>query len=157
MMDAKAEAALAQLGVSVEEATELVKDSRAHKKEKKICICGHPMNRHKDYGIGQMVCEPTRMSCPCKMVVPVLDVADTRMFLYQTTGIGKNHALSKGMMKTAISGKTFTWIEEPACQKCGEVTDVIVPVSISEETGRALREPGSMNALLCQSCAEDLL
>ncbi len=95
--------------------------------DKRICICGHSMSRHKinDYS-GKMECRPARFKCPCNRKHPVIEVPNTKYFLSRTAGSGEKHALTRGIyLSQKALGEEFDnnakWLvdmccENPACK-----------------------------------------
>lgn len=145
--------ALAAIGISPEEAIEADNESKKRgPRDQRICICGHGMSKHKEYG-GRIVCKPSTIYCLCKQNRPVLEVEDTRMFLRKTQGGGALHALSRGMSALIIAGKNAKWIVELRCDKCGSVDSIVTPVPVSE-TGQVRTDDTGYYGLLCQSCRE---
>jgi hypothetical protein len=100
--------------------------------DRRICICGHAMDRHKN---GQNVpilrsidpsgyfqCKPNVMECNCKNCIPIISVSDTRWFLKKTEGSGELHALTRGILALSkIEGHYIEWLIEPQCRLCGVV------------------------------------
>ncbi|MGA1717683.1 MAG: hypothetical protein ACO38Q_02630 [Aquiluna sp.] len=149
--------ALESLGINVEEAIET--DRRLMKKgprDNRICVCGHAVARHKtDEFSGITECKPSRMYCPCDSPRAVLEAEDTRMFLRQTNGPKSEHALVRGMVALVVAEKEAKWLDDPLlcdkCQKRGNIS----PVALTKNNKIAY-EPSSKNALLCDSCIEEL-
>ncbi len=96
--------------------------------DKRICICGHSMSRHKISPItGRMECVPARFTCPCKRKHPVIEVPNTKYFLSRTTGHGEKHALTRGIyLSQKALGEEFDknakWLIELKCENpaCGK-------------------------------------
>lgn len=146
--------ALEQLGMTIEDVNE-VDDSlrtRPAVRDGRICLCGHGVSRHSVNTIGQVLCTPSKMTCPCLKVRPVLDVEDTRPFLRRTQGSGQNHALIRGLARVIEQGKRAEWIETPACDMpdCGSTVGVI-PVPLTE-SGFPVSEPTGYNVFMCREC-----
>ena len=157
MTSIPAEEALRMLGVDALEFPE-------KRKTKDICICGHPESRHY-FDETVSLCKPTVMECPCARFKAVIRAEDTRLFQYKTQGPGTEHALTKGLIRSAQKKKTVEWVEDVyKCALCGVLEDIqIYPIAGSEETGyRVARDPkvennmGRKNALLCPACVETL-
>lgn len=152
--------ALALLGIVAEEAVET--DERLTRKpsrDKRICLCGHAVNKHST-DAGLVMCTPSRYNCPCKNIRPVVEVEDTRLFLRKTSGPGAEHALTRGLAASFSADKGVEWIETPKCDKCGvEATpagDVrILPVAVTEYKTVSYEATG-YDALLCETCLEDV-
>lgn len=161
--------ALAMLGLSVEEVEEAVAEAKARREnpERHICICGHPKARHyidKD-NPEIVVCKPARWGCECGKYHAVLQVQDTRDFLYGTDGPAKQHALSKGIVNALLKQHGVEWLEGTyACSFCETTKDLtIYPFAGSEKQGwRIARDKeedtnmGKRNAFVCDTCAEKM-
>lgn len=148
-----------EMGIDPDELAERVNELMSRNKNPRnpeICACGHPMARHKEIeGRGEWVCEPSRMYCPCDHARPVLRVEDTRFFLCRTQGPKFEHALAVGLSRLTTAGKDAEWIDDPrTCDKCGtRCTPFPVPLTRSNSIAY---EPSPRNALLCQTCYEEL-
>lgn len=98
--------------------------------DKRICICGHSISRHKrDEITGKMKCTPARFTCPCARKHPVIEVPNTKYFLSRTTGSGEKHALTRGiyLSQKAISeefNENAKWLVDLRCEapNCGKET-----------------------------------
>lgn len=147
---------LSAFGLSKEEVLvidETLKD-RPTTRDGRICICGHGAGRHKMIG-GYSVCNPSRMSCPCKALRAVLDVEDTRSFLRKTSGGGPLHALTRGIAAMPEEKyKTAKWLVEMKCDRCGEVSN-LAPVPVTQN-GIATDYPTGYDALLCETCRTEV-
>lgn len=131
---------------------ELVASGRRSGRDKRICVCGHPLGRHTQVS-GMVFCKPTRMECPCKAVRAVLQVEDTRTFLRKTEGSGALHALGRGLKAAQDAGKNVEWLIEPKCDRCGEVGP-ISPVAVTQR-GIIVNSATGYDALLCRKCREE--
>ena len=127
----------------------LLRDGPSTQRDKRVCLCGHPISRHTSIA-GLVMCKPTRMDCPCKKVRAVLTVQDTRVFLRKTEGSGVLHALGRGMKASVEANKTFEWISPPSCDRCEKVGHV-TPCAVTQR-GVIVQMPTGFDALLCQSC-----
>ena len=82
---------------SEEEALNALKASRNRKSyDRTICSCGHPSAHHstlQDY----TSCSFMNKYCPCRKLLPVIEVEDLRFFQKTTNGEGSNHALALGI------------------------------------------------------------
>jgi hypothetical protein len=149
--------ALEQLGMDLAEVLEIDDSLRTRPavRDGRICICGHGVSRHAADGRGNVLCTPSKMTCPCMKVRPVLDSDDTRPFLRRTQGAGPEHALIRGLARVLASGKKAEWLEVPTCQMpgCGSTTDVL-PVPVSER-GHPLNEASGFNVFMCKTCLYD--
>lgn len=156
MNDGNASDALKALGIDPDEAQKMdsaLKD-RSSMKDKRVCICGHGVTKHTDVA-GAVMCKPSRMECPCKKVRAVLDVEDTRVFLRRTVGGGAMHALSRGLSALVMAGKSAKWIVELKCDRCQAIDQIVTPVPVTQ-SGHATTYATGYDALLCQSCREEV-
>lgn len=119
-------------------------------RDRHVCACGHGMARHTVVN-GIVMCKPARMECPCKRTRPVLLVQDTRMFIRKTEGGGAAHALSRGIRESITKGKAVEWLIDRVCDRCGEDTDSLVPVPVTQG-GTAVSRATGYDALLCPEC-----
>lgn len=129
-----------------------------YKKDPRICVCGHPVTRHKWRDVvSAYVCKPNAMQCPCAGPNAVLEADDTRFFVKKTTGVGPHHALSQGVLALLKAGKEFQWTVEKKCSKCERETESLTPVTLSAQMV-VLRngDAGPLNALLCGDCFVEL-
>lgn len=148
---------LKAMGIDPDEAVK--KDnvlSRRSKKDRRVCVCGHAMNRHYEIMSGRWACKPSRMDCRCETARAVLEVEDTRVFLRKTNGPGIEHALSRGLAALHFAGKTAEWIDGPTCDACQKSGKQVIPAPISGAKRVAYQETKD-NALLCTDCLEKLL
>ena len=152
--------ALAMTGIELEELQDvgaaLLKEPP---KNSRVCICGHSMNKHAVIN-GYVSCKPSRMSCPCKAVRPVLTSTNVRPFMRKSLGSGSAHALMQGFRKAIELDAEISWIEPPTCDyekngsKCGS-TDQVVPCLVTQN-GFYTTEPTGYDVFLCVSCRENL-
>lgn len=152
--------ALALTGIELEElqnvGAALLKEAP---KDSRVCICGHSMNKHSVIN-GYVSCKPSRMSCPCKAVRPVLTSTNVRPFMRKSSGSGSSHALMQGFRKAIELDADISWIEPPTCDyqkngtKCGS-TDQVVPCLITQN-GFYTTEATGYDVFLCVSCKESL-
>lgn len=121
-------------------------------RDKRICICGHPINRHKTNIRGRLECKPNSMYCKCKTERPIIEVSDTRVYIQKTLGHATGHALLRGMQRAYEKEHTIKWLTEPQCDLCG-LHAPTVPMIVTEDgklaghdidTGRYL--------LMCRNC-----
>ena len=121
---------------------------------RQVCICGHALARHSTSEITSY-CSVGRAWCSCAEVLPVLETDDLRTFVYSTEGIGKKHALAKGLYALRKNGRSARWIIERFCFRCGANDSVFIPAALTREK-RVARGTGYSNALLCESCVVEL-
>ena len=150
---------LRQMGLDPEEESEKLSSTR-RKVERVICTCGHPKSRHQFLKNGTSSCQPGMMSCPCVIWNPVLKVEDTRPFMWKTTGIGPEHALTKGiiaMNQKKISGE---WLPDAyKCVKCETTVGVtIYPLQRSGDNLIVTEDYdfASVNLMLCETCKDNV-
>lgn len=152
--------ALAMTGIELEELQDvgaaLLKEAP---KDSRVCICGHSMNKHAVIN-GYVSCKPSRMSCPCKAVRPVLISTNVRPFMRKSLGSGSAHALMQGFRKAIELDAEISWIDPPTCDyqkngsKCGS-TEQVVPCLVTQN-GFYTTEPTGYDVFLCVSCKENL-
>lgn len=150
--------ALAAMGLDLD--TVLEKDNelrtRPQKRDGRICLCGHGVTKHLvDETNGIVLCKPSKMTCPCKKLRPVIDADDARPFLRRTQGAGPMHALSRGLAALAQNGKDAQWIIELVCDRCGEFNESLIPTPVTKQ-GVAVVEATGYDALLCPTCREEV-
>ena len=152
--------ALAMTGIELEELQDvgaaLLKEPP---KDSRVCICGHSMNKHAVIN-GYVSCKPSRMSCPCKALRPVLTSTNVRPFMRKSLGSGSAHALMQGFRKAIELDAEISWIEPPTCDyqkngsKCGS-TEQVVPCLVTQN-GFYTTEATGYDVFLCVSCKENL-
>lgn len=120
------------------------------KVSREICICGHATSRHFEYSLGSFMCQVAKMYCPCKKILPVLEVDDTRAFIFTTDGRGNQHALFRGLKRLYQMGKSSRSLISNECWICRGVSP-IQPVPLSEQN-YVSESPQSRNAMLCEKC-----
>jgi hypothetical protein len=136
---------------SEEEVLEAIEKSEGSPRirDGRICICGHPHTRHSTYG-DVVACNPTRMTCDCKVIRLVAEVSDTRPFLRRTEGPGADHALQKSMKVAKDKNIEVKWLIDSICDKCQTKTRVdVVPISQNGKKG--------FNVFLCLECRSNSL
>jgi len=151
--------ALAAIGITqreIEETLEALQESRSVRDDydPRICLCGHAVKRHTSAN-GYVYCKPSKMSCPCKTVRPVLEVQDIRKFLRKTTGAGPLHALSLGIASHVLENKSVKWIVDLVCDRCGDTQSPVTPVPVTQRGHAAPRATG-YDALLCTKCRTEI-
>jgi len=137
------------LDLDVKEAIQESHQSNTER-NKQICVCGHPIARHKLDDRKNLHCQPNALYCPCKEKRAVLTAQDTRLFLRRTTGGALLHALTRGLASCAERGIEVEWIIPMVCDKCHTQTK-LVPVPVTEYDTVANEDTGK-NALFCNNC-----
>lgn len=122
--------------------------------ERQICICGHALLRHTKSEVAGY-CNFGKAWCDCNVPFPVLDPDDLRPFIYSTTGVGKKHALAKGLHTLRKNGKAARWLIERLCFRCGSESGLVFPTALTRDK-RIASGSGHTNALLCGECVEAL-
>lgn len=125
------------------------------KRNQDICACGHSIARHYEISQGQTLCQVAKMFCPCRHMVAVVNVDDTRVFMYDTHGRGSKHALFRGLKRLGQMKKTSRSLIPNECWACGEIK-AIEPVPITEmQTISDVAQ--ARNAMLCEECVWRML
>jgi len=117
---------------------------------RQICICGHSFSRHKKlevYGY----CNVAKAWCDCSEPILVLEPEDLRPFIYSTNGVGKKHALAKGLHTLRKNGKSARWLIQRLCFRCKVEGQIVFPTALTRDK-RIASGSGYSNALLCESC-----
>ena len=142
--------------------------------DRRICMCGHPINRHKIHMTPEnpkgvpwtegpvpstgMLCRINAMNCSCKEPIPVLKVTDARSFLRTTEGSGPAHALIRGI-RDIMPKATYEWLIDIKCQRCGVMgaEHKIQPVPLTKLQKRTLDgKSQGYDRFLCLNCREDV-
>jgi len=142
--------------------------------DRRICMCGHPINRHKIHMTPEnpkgvpwtegpvpstgMLCRINAMNCSCKEPIPVLKVTDARSFLRTTEGAGAAHALIRGI-RDIMPKATYEWLIDIKCQKCGVIgaEHKIQPVPLTKLQKKTLDgKSQGYDRFLCLNCREDV-
>lgn len=149
---------LEAMGMTAEELLDTLETTRenvprAHR-DPRICLCGHGVQRHTVVN-GIVYCKPTKMSCPCRKIRPVLEAQDSRLFVRKTLGAGPLHALALGIAAHVAARKSVRWIIDLACDRCGATG---VPIAPSPVTQRGTTAPDATgyDALLCTTCRAEV-
>jgi hypothetical protein len=121
---------------------------------RQICICGHSLSRHTK-SEPSSYCNVAKAWCDCAEPLPVLEPEDLRTFVFSTNGVGKKHALAKGLHALRKNGKSARWLIERLCFRCGVEGRTVYPTALTRDK-RIARGAGHTNALLCESCVNAL-
>lgn len=147
---------LEAMGLSLEEALEVAEEEKRKvrsRRDGEVCICGHSMRQHADNGRGEIQCRPAKMFCRCRHAQTAVVVADTRLFMYKTTGPSARHALVKGIASSLKKGKSVEWVVDLVCTVCNsEDGRKVVPHAASETKHLISDEDGAWNILICDEC-----
>ena len=142
--------------------------------DRRICLCGHPINRHKIHMTPEnpkgvpwtegpvpstgMLCRINAMNCSCKEPIPVLKVTDARSFLRTTEGAGATHALIRGI-RDIMPNATYEWLIDIKCQRCGVIgpEHQIQPVPLTKLQKRTTDgKSQGYDRFLCLTCREEV-
>ena len=122
--------------------------------DKAICICGHALTRHT-ISETSVYCTVAKAWCSCFEPIAVLVTEDLRPFIYSTTGVGKKHALAKGLYTLRKNEKSARWLIERFCFRCKAEDQTLFPTALTRDK-RIAKNSGYSNALLCEACVIDL-
>ena len=122
--------------------------------DRQVCICGHPLSRHTNFG-ASVSCSFARAFCGCRYPFSVLETQDLRPFAFNTSGMGKKHALSKGLYSLHQIGKSARWIIDLTCFRCHVFSSYVIPVALTPDL-RITDSTGEDNAFLCDNCIQVL-
>lgn len=119
-----ASSVLATMGISPEKVEEALNKTR----DKRICICGHPMSQHNDDDANRF-CNMSRVRCHCSIANrrEALVVEDASLFRYASDGPGVDHALVKGLAACIDRGKKVEMLWEGSCvnPECSETVNLM--------------------------------
>lgn len=146
------EASLEDLGIQVNEMNSYMDSLKTGigNPARQVCICGHPLTRHSKTEVSSY-CDVGKLWCACSEPLPALESEDLRTFAFSTSGLGKKHALAKGLHALRKNGKSARWIIERFCFRCGTEGCTVFPVPLTKDE-RIANGSGHRNALLCESC-----
>ena len=149
-------ASLEDLGIQVDEMNSYMNSLKTGigNPARQVCICGHALARHTKTEVTGY-CNVARAWCSCSEPLPVLEPADLRTFVFSTSGIGKKHALAKGLHALRANGKTARWVIERICFRCGAEDQRVFPAPLTRDK-RIANGSGNTNALLCEACVHVL-
>lgn len=136
--------------------------------DRRICACGHPMNRHKPNpyirdlpGVSEAYhCSPAKTPCSCKVPRPVLQVFNTKRFLMKPLKHGgpSGHPLTRGLAKVKKDHPEelaeIEWLIPIKCDKCEREDIVVTPIGFDIRQRQFLNEnqAGDRTYLLCDDC-----
>ena len=153
------QAELDKFGVKMEDVAEFQRkqdvEGDVHN-DRRICVCGHAMNKHTPNNLGAPQCKPNIHYCHCMVGFPVLGTTDRRKFLHVSKGNGSKHALTMGVRRIMETGGGFTWLKvNYKCYKCG-TDEGLLPVICTLDGYTASVEKGKIlnrgDLLLCENC-----
>ena len=147
--------ALSAMQLSTPYLDEVDKHPKQRPLSREVCICGHSVNNHKDFGDGQLICAPGKQFCPCQRLLPVIEVENTKYFLRRTRGYGEKHALTLGLHHLTKHGFWSRMLIEPICFKCKSTSVSIYPTPISRGNTVSYG-PSPLNVFLCIDCIYQL-
>lgn len=155
MEEIKPDDFFASIGIDEKELQEADKRQKKRGKvDRRVCICGHGVSKHRyDAIAGQWSCKPA-FNCPCKSPVAVMEVTNIKSFLRKTEGGGTLHALFGGLqgMKELDKEATFKQLIPWICHFCQSDKN-IKPEPLTKD-GRRTRDGLSMgyDAFVCDEC-----
>lgn len=152
-----ADEVLVAMGMTPETIAREMRGAELARRDGRICICGHPMARHKDEaGVGIIFCRPSRLSCKCQTPYAVIEVRNTRPFMFRTTGLGLEHALQAGIFRCREKGIEITWLVPQQCEREGcDSTLGVQAVPLSDRM-KPVAQESKINALMCVGCRAGL-
>lgn len=143
-----------------DEALEMYRSGRLKKvKDKKVCVCGHPMTYHGRAGDIE-ICTPAKGRCRCNKSREILKTNNLRKFMYTTEGVGVNHALGKAITSCRADDVAIEWLDAtgnkgvdgPRCDMC--LTEMLepIPVAIDIAFDRPAISSTGIDKLICMGC-----
>ena len=136
---------------SKNDALKALEASRSRKsRDRTICSCGHPSAHHGNLQ-DQTYCSFMGNFCPCRKLLPVIEVEDLRFFSKTTSGEGVDHALALGITSSNRSKKTIQWVIPPVCMRCKSETERVRPVPLTLNTERT-NKLGQITVIACHIC-----
>jgi hypothetical protein len=146
--------ALDRLGLDQSEIRIHRSDLKRKEYDRLVCVCGHAVNKHKEFRSGTWQCHTARMYCPCEWPKAVVEVSDTRYFMTKSRGYGARHALSTGLSRLHERGGTSRVVIEPLCFACKRETTPLLPATFDSQQ-RLIFKPGPLNGLFCHDCLSE--
>ena len=149
-------ASIEDIGIHLEEMDKYMDSlkSGVDNPARQICICGHSLSRHTK-AESSSYCNVAKAWCDCAEPLLVLEPEDLRTFIFSTNGVGKKHALAKGLHALRKNGKSARWLIERLCFRCGVEGRTVYPTALTRDK-RIARGAGHTNALLCEACVNAL-
>lgn len=138
-----------------EEAVELYLRGKLKKvKDRRVCVCGHPMSYHGQ--VGEIsVCTPARGRCRCTKSRAILKTTNLRKFMYTTEGVGVNHALGKAIASCRADEVEMVWLDEGGVVKCDICLEVVlepIPVAVDVAFDRPSGMSTGVDKIICMGC-----
>lgn len=117
-------------------------------KNKRICICGHPVNSHHFDTKSGYSCTPGNIWCRCARPEPVYCASDARFFLRSTSGFGFRHALAMGIAALTKKGGNGQWMVNLFCEING-CKELEITVACLTEDNRVTAKSTKYSRFLC--------
>lgn len=142
------------------EALEMYRAGKLRKvKDKRVCVCGHPMSYHGQAGDIE-ICTPAKGRCRCTKSREILKTDNLRKFMYTTEGPGVDHALGKGIATCRAEEVRFEWLNpagsvgraEPKCDMCLQDMLEPIPVAVDVAFDRPAVSSTGIDKLICIGC-----
>ena len=136
-----------------EEAVKMYLEGRLNKvKDRRVCVCGHPMSYHGAVGDLE-VCTPARGRCRCAKSRPVLKSVNLRKFMYTTEGVGVAHALGKAIAACRADEVEIEWLDGgPKCDICLDSIEEPIPVAVDVAFDRPSGQSTGVDKIVCMGC-----
>lgn len=141
----------------------LKKRPQRNELDRRICGCGHPINRHKlNEFNGQHSCQLPNVGsiCSCRTPRPVLEVYNTKRFLAKPIkDMGPSgHPLLRGIRavkdKSIKEYEQIEWLIPFTCDKCKSEDVKITPIGYNRDAEMYADKNGAgdVTVFLCDSC-----
>jgi len=138
-----------------DEALEMYRKGKLNKKkDRTVCVCGHPMSYHGRVGnIG--VCTPAKGRCRCMKSRAILKTTNLRKFMYTTEGVGVAHALGKAIAACRADDVEMYWQTETGkinCDMC--LTELLepIPVAVNVSFDMPSNMSTGVDKIICMGC-----
>lgn len=137
-----------------EEALEMYRAGKLRKvKDKRVCVCGHPMSYHGQAGDIE-ICTPAKGRCRCTKSREILKTNNLRKFMYTTEGAGVDHALGKGIATCRAEEVQFEWLagDSIRCDMCLQEMLEPIPVAVDVAFDRPAVSSTGIDKMICIGC-----